>query len=74
MFFLGRSTPNKKEKERRRNEICFGTPSDDPILNQDFDFEKNLALFDKQALWDELNQAQKPDVVRLPMILISIKI
>ncbi|XP_077298269.1 enhancer of mRNA-decapping protein 3 isoform X2 [Arctopsyche grandis] len=58
----GRSTPNKKEKERRRNEICFGTPSDDPILTEEFDFEKNLALFDKRALWEELNQAQKPDI------------
>lgn len=57
------STPNKRDKERRRNEQCFGTPSDDPVLTEEFDFEKNLALFDKQALWEQLNQTHKPDVV-----------
>lgn len=62
------NTPNKREKNKARwtkgwkDEECFGSPLDQNI-SKDFDFEKNLALFNKQALWDELN-AQKPDVVR----------
>ncbi|KAF5274365.1 hypothetical protein FQA39_LY07245 [Lamprigera yunnana] len=60
-------TPNKKEKIKGRykgwkDEICFGSPLDHTI-NQEFDFEKNLALFDKQAIWDKIN-SQKPDVVK----------
>lgn len=34
----------------------FGTPVDDPEMNVDFDFEHNLALFDKQAVWEKFNQ------------------
>lgn len=62
------NTPNKREKNKGKwtkgwkDEECFGSPLDQNI-SKDFDFEKNLALFNKQALWDELN-AQKPDVVR----------
>lgn len=44
---------------------AFGTPVDDPMMDEDFDFEKNLALFDKQAIWDEIDAIQqKPDLVR----------
>lgn len=44
---------------------AFGTPVDDPMMDEEFDFEKNLALFDKQAIWDEIDAIQqKPDVVR----------
>ena len=64
------STPiNKKDKLKGRwtkdwrNEACFGSPLND-VINKDFDFEKNLALFDKQALWNKLNNSQKPDVLR----------
>lgn len=62
------NTPNRREKNKGkwvkgwRDEECFGSPLDHKI-SKDFDFEKNLALFNKQALWDELN-AQKPDVVK----------
>lgn len=62
-------TPNKREKSKGkwskswRDEACFGSPIDQSI-NKDFDFEKNLALFDKQAIWDEINNSQKPDVVK----------
>lgn len=58
-------TPNKKEKWTKgwRDEACFGTAMDQSML-QDFDFEKNLALFDKEGLWKKLNASQKPDVVR----------
>jgi len=59
-------TPSKKDRFRQRwserDEACFGTPIDN-ILEQDFDFEKNLALFNKQAVYDEIN-AQRPDIVR----------
>lgn len=51
------------EKARRRNEACFGDAAD-PALDDDFDFEGNLALFDKQALWREMGAAARPDVVR----------
>ncbi|XP_055546469.1 enhancer of mRNA-decapping protein 3 [Wyeomyia smithii] len=44
---------------------AFGTPVDDPMMDEEFDFEKNLALFDKQAIWDEIDAIQqKPDLVR----------
>lgn len=61
-------TPNKKDRTKGKwsrswkDEACFGSPLDDTIF-KDFDFEKMLALFDKQAVWDEIN-SQKPDVVR----------
>lgn len=43
----------------------FGTPVDDPMMDEDFDFEKNLALFDKQAIWDEIDAIQqRPDLLR----------
>ncbi|CAG9766296.1 unnamed protein product [Ceutorhynchus assimilis] len=45
-----------------KDEECFGSPLDHHVKGE-FDFEKNLALFDKQAIWDELN-LQKPDVVK----------
>lgn len=61
-------TPNKKDKSKGRwgrswkDEACFGSPLDDNIF-KDFDFEKMLALFDKQAVWEEIN-SQKPDVIK----------
>ena len=66
------STPYKSEKKRaltnRRTAYnknqAFGTPVDDPMMDEDFDFEKNLALFDKQAIWDEIDATQKPDLLR----------
>ncbi|OWR47899.1 hypothetical protein KGM_210509 [Danaus plexippus plexippus] len=64
------STPKTRpqpggERARRRNEACFGHDAD-PALGDDFDFEGNLALFDKQALWEEMRTtaATRPDVVR----------
>lgn len=66
------TTPLKIERRKsnitRRNANvkyqAFGTPVDDPTMDEDFDFEKNLALFDKQAIWDEIDSTQKPGVVR----------
>lgn len=37
-----------KQRNLGRNENTFGT-SIEQSLNQDFDFEKNLALFDKEV-------------------------
>ncbi|XP_049877412.1 enhancer of mRNA-decapping protein 3 [Pectinophora gossypiella] len=58
------STPKGRgggaDKQRRRNEACFGDAAD-PALDRDFDFEGNLALFDKRALWEQINN-QKPDL------------
>lgn len=59
---------NKKDKKQKwrkgwKDEACFNSP-DDGNIEQDFDFEKNLALFNKQAIWDELNANLRPDVVR----------
>lgn len=55
---------NDKKKQNRQafNKNTFATPVNDPDMDKEFDFEKNLALFDKQAIWDEIEQ--KPDVVR----------
>ncbi|XP_015124971.1 enhancer of mRNA-decapping protein 3 [Diachasma alloeum] len=52
----------QRQKWQERDEQAFGTPIDQS-LNQDFDFEKNLALFNKEALWQEINSS-KPDVLR----------
>lgn len=55
---------NKKKAYRRYDKnITFGTPVDDPQLDEEFDFEKNLALFDKRAIWDKIDANQKPDLV-----------
>ncbi|KAG0707256.1 Enhancer of mRNA-decapping protein 3 [Chionoecetes opilio] len=57
-----RGTPNKKERQRRaRNDATFADPVDD--MSTEFDFESNLALFDKRAVYEEI-QSHKPDVVR----------
>lgn len=37
---------------KTRDETTFGTPIDDDMLTTEFDFEKNLALFDKQVTND----------------------
>lgn len=53
-----------KLRQNLRDESTFGTPIDDNLLNTEFDFEKNLALFDKQvstilALVAAVNQCSK---------------
>lgn len=54
----------KKTNRRFEKNNTFSTPVDDPVMDEDFDFEKNLALFDKQAIWDKIDANQKPDLVR----------
>ncbi|GLV43422.1 Enhancer of decapping 3 [Carabus blaptoides fortunei] len=58
-------TPNKKDKFKMKwkDEACFGMSMDQQSMLQDFDFEKNLALFNKEAVWEEINASQRPDVV-----------
>ena len=36
------------QQQQAKNELCFSTPAD-KFKNEEFDFEKNLALFDKQV-------------------------
>ncbi|XP_017072052.1 enhancer of mRNA-decapping protein 3 [Drosophila eugracilis] len=63
---------NKRNRVRRESSMrqqhvqqTFGSEADDPLIHEDFDFEGNLALFDKQAIWDDIESThQKPDVVR----------
>lgn len=62
------TTPKKNDNRRKcqdKDDACFSAPVDNFILENEFDFEMNLALFDKQAVFDEINAASKPDVVRL---------
>lgn len=62
-----RNEKKKSDATRRQaytNNQAFGTPVDDATMDVEFDFEKNLALFDKQAIWDEIDATQKPDLVR----------
>nr|XP_022911862.1 enhancer of mRNA-decapping protein 3 [Onthophagus taurus] len=64
-----KGTPIKKERGGKgkwsrswKDEACFGSPLGDAIT-KDFDFEKMLALFDKQAVWDEIN-SKRPDNIK----------
>jgi len=55
----------RESSMRQQQQQTFGSEADDPLLHEDFDFEGNLALFDKQAIWDDIESThQKPDVVR----------
>uniref|UniRef100_A0A1A9WTI6 DFDF domain-containing protein n=1 Tax=Glossina brevipalpis TaxID=37001 RepID=A0A1A9WTI6_9MUSC len=57
---------NKQLRRESSIKYCrtFDTSVNDPLLHEDFDFEGNLALFDKQAIWDSLNSGKKPDLVQ----------
>lgn len=61
---LSKKDKNKQKQYSRgwRDEACFGSPLDSS-LTKDFDFEKNLALFDKQAVFEEIN-SHRPDLVK----------
>ncbi|XP_030386188.1 enhancer of mRNA-decapping protein 3 [Scaptodrosophila lebanonensis] len=73
-YVNGNCNANGKNKQRNRlrressmrqqQQQTFGTDADD-LPQEDFDFEGNLALFNKQAIWDDIESThQKPDVVR----------
>lgn len=63
---IGHKLDKRKNVQNRRFEknIAFGASIDDPVMDKDFDFEGNLALFDKRAIWNKIDANQKPDVVR----------
>ena len=61
------STPRKIEFRKRsqsrdHSEDCFSAPGHSYLT--DFDFEKNLALFDKKAVFEEIENAN-PDLVKV---------
>ena len=62
----GNRTPNKRDRLRQRwqarDEDCFGSSANNGF-DQEFDFEKNLALFDKRAVYEEM-AIQRPDLVQ----------
>lgn len=67
----GSSLASFKSEKRKCNQLrrlahnsnTFDTPIDHGVFQSDFDFEKNLALFDKQAIWDEIDAIQRPDLL-----------
>lgn len=56
---------DSKKWQKERDDACFNAPVDSELLDTDFDFEKNLALFDKQKVFDEINALSKFDHVKL---------
>lgn len=50
----------KLNTEDSKLQQTFGNRVDDPIMSEDFDFEGNLALFDKKAVWDDIEAKRKP--------------
>ena len=69
----GVRTPVRGERMRQRDEDCFGqggsalNEEEKRLIEEDFDFEKNLAMFDKDFVMKEIDAelANKPDIVRL---------
>ena len=43
------------------NESCFNSVNCETIKDEEFDFEKNLKLFNKNAFYEEIEGHQKPD-------------
>jgi len=66
-------TPTRGERQRQKDEDCFGqgggalNEEEKRLIEEDFDFEKNLAMFDKDLVMREIDAelANKPDIVRL---------
>lgn len=61
---LAKRTDSKKW-QKDRDEACFNTVLDNEVLDTEFDFEKNLALFDKQKVFDEIDALSKSDHLKL---------
>lgn len=60
-----RSRVRRESSMRQQQQQTFSSEADDPLLQEEFDFEGNLALFDKQAIWDDIESTHhKPDIVR----------
>jgi len=51
----GNFRPVTSKKKKKKNFLNF----------QEFDFEKNLALFNKRLVFDEIDATNQPDVIRL---------
>lgn len=56
-IFLSSHSDSSKKRNNYNNHDndTFSTPVNDPQMNEDFDFEKNLALFDKQAVFEKID-------------------
>lgn len=56
-------TPRKADRHQQqqqlRNHDCF---NDSEVFDDDFDFEKNLALFDKQAVFEQIEKESENGV------------
>jgi len=69
----GVRTPVRGERMRQRDEDCFGqggsalNEEEKKMIEEEFDFEKNLAMFDKDTVMKEIDNelSNKPDIVRL---------
>lgn len=48
---------HKKNRPMTKDEVCFAT--DDVNMDKDFDFETNLALFDKKAVMGEIKSGKQ---------------
>ena len=60
----GYSTPRKPDSRKKTpREDCFSEPVD-TFISEEFDFEKNLALFDKQAVFEEIESQGYPKITR----------
>lgn len=62
---ISKRSDSKKWHQKERDDACFNTPLNSELLDTEFDFEKNLALFDKQKVFDEINALSKSDHVKL---------
>ncbi|CAB4042243.1 Hypothetical predicted protein, partial [Paramuricea clavata] len=60
------SAGNENRKSfKKKNKECFGTPLDD-VKMPDFDFQKNLKLFDKEAIFEELRGSKSAPSAEKP--------
>ena len=55
--------PSNNGRKSAPREDCFSAPVES-FLAKEFDFEKNLALFDKRAVYEEIENGG-PDVMKL---------
>ncbi|XP_054278956.1 enhancer of mRNA-decapping protein 3-like [Macrosteles quadrilineatus] len=63
-LFANSNKKNPRHKWTERDEACFGESIKPHQMMKEFDFEKNLALFNKKAVFEEINANQRPDVVK----------